>query len=89
LVKFRRRQKFPKNPQAREIPFKTISQCGSAISTPASSVPSGSCPLFGSWTRHFDTKAAIERTLASGPIVAARRGIAVEANHQSLLVEIY
>jgi len=30
------------------------------------------------------TRAAIERTLARGPMVAARRGIAVDANHQSL-----
>jgi hypothetical protein len=56
------------------------------MSTPLLSAPSGSSPLFGNATLHFDTKAAIDRTLASGPIVAARRGIAVEANHQSLHV---
>lgn len=51
---------------------------------PASSVPSGNWPLFGRETRHLVTSAAIERTLARGPMVAARRGIAVDANHQSL-----
>lgn len=74
-------------------PVKTVSgkvhergthQRGSGMSTPALSVPSGNCPLFGRLTRHFETSAAIERTLAKGPIVAARRGIAVDANHQSL-----
>jgi hypothetical protein len=53
---------------------------------PASSVPSGNCPLFGSVTLHVETKATIDSTFAMGPIVAARRGIAVEANHQSLVL---
>jgi hypothetical protein len=35
---------------------------------------------------HEVTSAAMDIILASGPIVAARRGIAVEANHQSLEV---
>lgn len=52
--------------------------------TPVSSVPSGNCPLFFSSTLHFVTRAAIDKTFAIGPIVAARRGIAVEANHHRL-----
>ena len=52
--------------------------------TPKSSAPSGNWPSFANVTLHFDTNAAIDRTLARGPIVAASNGIAVEANHQSL-----
>ena len=33
------------------------------------------------------TNAAMDMTLARGPIVAASKGMAVEANHQSLYVE--
>jgi hypothetical protein len=51
---------------------------------PFASAPSGSSPLFGRSSFHCDTKAAIERTLARGPRVAATRGIAVDANHQDL-----
>jgi len=51
---------------------------------PLSSAPSGSSPLFGKETRHGDTRAAIDMTLAIGPIVAASSGIAVEANHHDL-----
>jgi hypothetical protein len=67
-----------------EILQKRTHQCGSGMSTPRASNPSGNCPLFGSVTLHFETKAAIDSTFAIGPIVAARRGMAVEANHQSL-----
>lgn len=105
-VKFSKRKKFPINPHASEIAFRTISlgsrsvsivthalphiatvthHFGSAIPTPLSSVPSGKCPLLARITRHGLTSAAMERTLHSGPIVAAMRGIAVDANHHFLI----
>lgn len=87
LVKLKSRAMLPAKPQARETVFQTTSQCGSAIAMPFSSFPRGNVPLSGSVTLHVVTKAAIERTLARGPIVAAKRGIAVDANHQSL--EVY
>lgn len=51
---------------------------------PLSSAPAGSWPLFGSWTLHLETMPAIDNRFARGPIVAARRGTAVEANHHDL-----
>lgn len=54
---------------------------GSAKPTPMASAPI--CPT-GYLSLHGETNAAIEVTFAIGPIVAARRGIAVDANHQSL-----
>jgi hypothetical protein len=57
---------------------------GSSTPTPFSSAPSGSSPLFGNTSIHFVTNAAIERTFARGPMVAAVRGMAVEANHHDL-----
>jgi hypothetical protein len=53
--------------------------------TPKASDPSGKTPSFGSSARHCVTSAAIERTLASGPMVAAARGMAVDANHHDLI----
>jgi hypothetical protein len=41
-------------------------------------------PVVVSWALQETTRAAIDRTLAMGANVAAMRGIAVEANHQSL-----
>lgn len=64
----------------------TTYHCGSGIVTPLSSAPSGSWPLLGRSTLHLETRPAIDNRFASGPIVAASRGIAVEANHHDLLV---
>jgi hypothetical protein len=100
LVKFSSKAKLPKKPQTRDIAFKMTSlsrqfsvsfklsgvrthQCGSGMPTPRSSSPA---PLSGSVSLHFVTRAAIDSTFAMGPIVAARRGMAVEANHQSLFL---
>lgn len=52
--------------------------------TPLSSVPSGSSPLLGRVSRQGLTRAAMESTLQRGPMVAASRGMAVEANHHFL-----
>lgn len=57
---------------------------GSARPTPLSSVPSGRRPSLARTTLHGLTSAAMLRTLQSGPIVAAMRGIAVDANHHFL-----
>ena len=57
---------------------------GSVIPTPLSSMPAGSCPLSGSVRRQGEAKAAMDKTLERGPMVAATRGIAVEANHHRL-----
>jgi len=57
---------------------------GSRIPTPLPSVPSGSWPLFGRVTLQGDTRAATERTLERGPMVAESSGMAVEANHHCL-----
>ncbi len=59
-------------------------QRGSWMPTPLSSVPSGSWPLLGRVTLQGVTRAATERTLESGPMVAESRGMAVEANHHCL-----
>lgn len=88
LVKLNSSDRFPKTPNPSEMAFKTVTHRGSAMSTPASSAPSGSCPLFGNSTLHLDARAAIERTLASGPRVAARSGIVVDANHHCLRVSV-
>ncbi len=60
---------------------------GSAIPIAASSEPlpllSG-MPLLGSVNLQGETRAAIDKTLDRGPIVAATSGIAVEANHHCL-----
>lgn len=64
----------------------TTYHCGSGIVTPLSSAPSGSLPLLGRSTFHLETRPAIDSRFASGPIVAASRGIAVDANHHDLLV---
>lgn len=84
LVKLNIRARFPSTPTPREIALSTVHHNGSGMSTPASSAPSGSCPSFGSVTLHFEANAAIERTFARGPIVAASSGIAVDANHHCL-----
>jgi hypothetical protein len=47
-------------------------------------VPSGSCPLLGSTTLHFEASAPIDRTLANGPMTAASSGMIVDANHHCL-----
>lgn len=57
---------------------------GSGIVTPLSSAPSGSWPLLGRSTLHLETRPAIDSKFASGPIVAASRGIAVDANRHDL-----
>lgn len=56
--------------------------------TPLSSAPSGSCPLLGRSTLQGVTKAAMDKTLASGPMVAATKGIAVDANHHFLDLQL-
>ena len=53
------------------------------MGAPRSSTP----PAFVRSSFQLVTSAAIERTLARGPMVAARRGIAVDANHHDLVVE--
>jgi hypothetical protein len=55
------------------------------MGVPSASAPSGSMPSFAKSALQVDTSAAIERTLARGPMVAARSGIAVEANHHDLV----
>ena len=57
------------------------------MGVPNESEPSGSTPLFASSSLQVDTSAAIERTLARGPRVAARSGMAVDANHQDLYAD--
>ena len=47
-------------------------------------MPAGSSPLSGSVRRQGEAKAAMDKTLERGPMVAATRGIAVEANHHRL-----
>lgn len=102
-IKFKSRKKFPANPHPSEIAFKIISlespsvkvmnficishQYGSGMPTPFSSAPSGSCPSSGKSALHFVTRAEMDRTFARGPIVAAMRGKAVDATHQSLLIQ--
>ena len=66
-----------------ESPWR-LHHLGSSIPTPLSSVPSGNWPLLGKVTRQGVTSAAMDKTLAKGPTVAARSGMAVEANHQVL-----
>jgi hypothetical protein len=88
FVKLNSRARFPSTPTAKEIAFSIVSHPGSPMSMPPLSAPSGSCPLFGSSTLHFEARAAMERTLARGPMVAARSGMAVDANHHLLYSEI-
>jgi len=87
LVKLNNSAKLPAKPQLKDMAFQTISQWGSFIPIPFSSFPRGNCPLSGSVTLQVVTNAAIDKTLARGPMVAAKRGMAVDANHQSL--ELY
>lgn len=58
--------------------------CGSGMPTPFSSAPNGNRPSSGRSALHFVTRAEIDSTFAKGPIVAAMRGNAVDATHQSL-----
>jgi hypothetical protein len=73
-----------KNPRTREgeNPY----QRGSAMPTPKMSAPSGNSPLFWRVTLQGVTRAATDNTFESGPVVAERRGMAVEANHHFLVV---
>src|SRR5450432_2165122 len=57
---------------------------GSGIPIPCPSAPSGNSPLLGSSAFQDVTSAAIDRTFARGPMVAARSGMAVDANHHDL-----
>lgn len=61
-----------------------VYHCGSLMPTPLSSVPAGSWPLSARVTLHGVTRAAMDRTLQRGPVVAAMSGTAVDANHHFL-----
>ncbi len=80
LVKLKSRNILPMKPQAREAALRAMHQWGSGKPTEYESCPgyTGS-KLF----LHEVMRAAMDMTLARGPVVAARSGIAVEANHQS------
>ena len=86
-VKLNNRARLPSTPTAKDMALSIVTHSGSAMSTPASSAPSGNCPLFGRSTLHFEANAAMERTLARGPTVAVRRGMVVDANHHLLQSE--
>ena len=79
-MKLNNKNAFPANPHTREVALSAMHQVGSAKPTDASSVP---LPSSGMLALHDVTKAVMDRTLAMGPVVAAIKGTAVEANHQS------
>ena len=96
FVKLQSRKKLPMKPTMRETTLSQKHQRGSWKDTASICVPSElDCPshkhcaalaLVTSLirhSRHSVTSAAMDMTFASGPIVAASRGTAVLANHQS------
>lgn len=83
-VKFSNKKKLPANPQISDTMLALISHFGSGIPIPLSSLPSGKMPELGRVTFQVVTREAMDSTCESGPMVATRRGMAVEAGHHFL-----
>jgi hypothetical protein len=79
-VKLKRRKILPIKPQANEMPLSPKHHLGSGKPFDCASTlgKAGSYSFL-----HDVTKAAMDMTLAKGPVVAASNGMAVEQNHQS------